>query len=173
MHHIIIFGNAGSGKSTLAKALSHNGNLAHLDLDLVAWDEKGQRRPLSESRAAILSFMDREAAWVMEGCYADLLEVALPCCPVMIFLNPGTETCIANSRTRPWEPEKYPSKEAQDENLPFLLDWIREYEHRDDEYSLIQHRRLFEQYPGPKYELTDLSDPSFPVRLGIVPENNG
>ena len=37
MDRIVIFGNSGSGKSTLAKDIAHNQNLAHLDLDTLAW----------------------------------------------------------------------------------------------------------------------------------------
>jgi hypothetical protein len=77
------------------------------------------------------------------------------------FLNPGVEACIANCRARPWEPEKYPSKEAQDQKLDFLLHWVREYESRADEYSLARHRELFEGFRGPKTELS--SPPVEPI----------
>jgi hypothetical protein len=50
----------------------------------------------------------------------------------------------------------YPSKEAQDQKLEFLLDWVREYESRTDEYSLARHRELFEGFRGPKVELSSL-----------------
>lgn len=38
MRRILIFGNSGSGKSTLAKKLCSSENLAHLDLDTLAWE---------------------------------------------------------------------------------------------------------------------------------------
>lgn len=93
-------------------------------------------------------------AWVIEGCYADLLEVALPFCTEVRFLNPGAEVCMANCRARPWEPEKYASKEGQEANLPLLLEWVREYERRSDEYSLSRHRELFDRFTGTKVEIT-------------------
>jgi len=37
-----------------------------------------------------------------------------------------------------------------------LLDWVREYETRADEYSLARHRELFEGFRGPKVELSSL-----------------
>ena len=80
----------------------------------------------------------------------------LPYASEVRFLNPGVEACIANCRARPWEPEKYPSKGAQDQKLDFLLDWVREYESRADEYSLARHRELFEGFRGPKVELSSL-----------------
>lgn len=70
------------------------------------------------------------------------------------FPNPGVEACIANCRARPWEPEKYPSKEDQDAKLAFLIDWVREYETREDEYSLKSHRALFDRFRGAKREIT-------------------
>ena len=33
---------------------------------------------------------------------------------------------IPSLAARPWEPHKYPSKEAQDANLALLIGWIRE-----------------------------------------------
>ena len=56
-------------------------------------------------------------------------------------------------RARPWEPHKYASKAEQDANLPLLLDWVRDYETRDDEFSLRSHRRLYDNFAGLKREL--------------------
>lgn len=70
----------------------------------------------------------------------------------MIFLNPGIEACAENCATRHWEPHKYPSKEAQDANLRMLIEWVREYQTRDDEFSLKEHRKLFDGHKGKKVE---------------------
>lgn len=156
MHRIIIFGNSGSGKTTMARSLAQAHGLAHLDLDSLAWDSPGVRRPLEQSARAIRDFVHAQSAWILEGCYGDLLEVALPSCTELRFLNPGVETCVANCRARPWEPEKYPSPEAQDQMLAFLLDWVRAYETRSDEYSLARHQAIFESFHGPKREFTSL-----------------
>jgi hypothetical protein len=64
------------------------------------------------------------------------------------------EAYIANAEARPWEPHKYPSKEAQDKNLEMLRAWIRDYEVRDDEFSLAAHRALFDGFKGEKVELS-------------------
>ncbi len=156
MRRIVVFGNSGAGKTTLARALTSQYGLAHLDLDSLAWDSPGLRRSPAASARAIRDFIDEHSEWVIEGCYGDLLEQVLPYASEVRFLNPGVETCIANCRARPWEPEKYDSKEAQDEKLEFLLNWVREYESRTDEYSLPRHRALFEAFPGPKLELSFL-----------------
>ena len=151
----MIFGNSGSGKSTYARQQAVSLGCAHMDLDTVAWASDAAsptRRPLAESEAEILAFIDSNTSWVVEGCYADLLEVALEHATEVVFLNPGTETCLENARNRPWEPHKYPSQEAQDANLGMLLDWIKAYDQRSDEFSYAAHRRLFDGFAGRKRE---------------------
>ena len=157
MRRIVVFGNSGSGKTTLARALTSQYGLAHLELDLLAWDKTPGvfvRRPSPESARAIHDFIEENPQWVIEGCYGDLLEQVLPYASEVRFLNPGLEVCLANCRARPWEPHKYSSKEAQDEMFDFLLGWVRQYESRTDEYSLARHRELFEGFRGPKVELS-------------------
>lgn len=153
LRRIVIFGNSGSGKTTMARRLSIEYQVPHLDLDLLAWSSAGERKPLSDSADEIHAFAARTPEWVAEGCYADLLELLLPYATEIRFLNPGVEVCVENALRRPWEPEKYASKADQDARLDFLIGWIRDYESRDDEYSLARHRRLFDDFPGPKHEL--------------------
>ena len=119
MSRIVIFENSGSGKSTLAAALAREASLEHLDLDTLAWDKASptQRRSLIESRNELSCFMQAHNEWVIEGCYSDLLSLAISRCDKLIFLNPGIEACIRNCRSRPWEPHKYPRVEAQNQNL--------------------------------------------------------
>jgi adenylate kinase family enzyme len=151
---ILIFGNSGAGKSTLARKLANEHRLAHLDLDTLAWEPTSppRRRSLGSSSDAIARFVEQNRSWVIEGCYADLLELVARDCTEMIFLNPGVDACIKNCRARPWEPHKYASKSAQDENLEMLVEWVREYETRNDEFSLRSHRRLFDFFSGLKRE---------------------
>ena len=152
----VVIGNSGSGKSTLAQRLARGGGLPHLDLDTLAWQPGSppRRRAVADSVREVTSFMGATDAWVIEGCYADLLEATLSRCTRLLFLNPGVEACIANARMRPWEPHKYASKEAQDANLEMLIGWIRDYETRSDTFSLAAHRALFDGFDGDKVELT-------------------
>jgi adenylate kinase family enzyme len=150
---IVVYGNSGSGKTTMARELAAAG-LAHLDLDLIAWDTPGVRRPLSESVTALEEFVATHPDCVIEGCYADLVEAALPWCSELRFLNPGVEACLRNCRARPWEPEKYASAAEQDERLAYLLEWVAQYGVRDDEYSLRRHREVFAGFGGPRREYT-------------------
>jgi len=160
MERIVIFGNSGSGKSSLAKALARKHEAEHLDLDVIAWEPErpGVRADFEESRRALLRFIEAHDAWVIEGCYSTLLEVAAQHCTEMIFLNPGVEACVANCEARPWEPHKYPSREAQDANLRMLVAWVREYATREDEFSLREHRKLFDAHEGMKVEYASNED---------------
>lgn len=154
----VILGNSGSGKSMLAGWLAGATGLAMLDLDTVAWepDRPAVARAPAAARADVAAFCARHERWVIEGCYADLVEAALPHAPLLVLLDPGLETCLANCRRRPWEPHKYPSKQAQDANLQFLLSWVADYYVRDGAMSLKAHRQCVAGYAGRKVELRHL-----------------
>jgi len=152
----IIFGNSGAGKSTMARQLSEKYGLVHLDLDTLAWQQGDppRRNPVATSQVEINFFLVSNERWVVEGCYSDLLGLLLGSASKVIFLNPGVEQCIKNCTNRPWEPHKYKSLEAQNTNLPMLLEWVRQYANRDDEFSLSSHQKLFDSYTGDKIEVT-------------------
>ena len=149
---IVVLGNSASGKSTLAQSLSVSEGLRHFDLDSIAWlpTAPPERSPLPECTRQINQLMASHSAWIIEGCYADLIEVAVPHATEMIFLNLPVNDCVANARNRPWEPHKYSSKELQDSNLEMLVDWIRAYYERDDSCSLQSHRALYERFDRKK-----------------------
>lgn len=152
---LAILGNSGSGKSTLARWAAQQANAPCLDLDTVAW-EPGQvavPRDTAAARADVAAFCRSHEHWVVEGCYASLVDAALPFGPRLLLLDPGEAQCLANCRSRPWEPHKYASPEEQDERLAFLLDWVRAYYTRDGDLSLAGHRALFDAYVGPKAQL--------------------
>ncbi|MCH8556552.1 MAG: shikimate kinase [Balneolia bacterium] len=155
MRKVILFGNSGSGKSTLAAKLNGEG-LAHLDLDTLAWlpTDPPERRPLDDAHVEIEHFLEKHDEWVIEGCYADLLELVKPFANEAIFMNLPFELCQQNARNRPWEPHKYKTKEAQDKNLPMLLDWIAGYVTRKDSLSYTAHKALFDGFEGKKREIS-------------------
>lgn len=152
---VLIFGNSGSGKSWHAKALAGKHQLAHLDLDTIYFVPGliAVPRPMEQVLGDLHAFFTANAGWVVEGCYGDLIEAALPWCDELLFMNPGKEACLANNGKRPWEPHKYASQEQQDSMLPFLLDWVGKYYERHDTCSYDYHRRLFDTFAGPKQEL--------------------
>ncbi|MCZ6675177.1 MAG: shikimate kinase, partial [Verrucomicrobia bacterium] len=155
MKRVLIFGNSGSGKSTLAHAYAKRPGVKYLDLDNISWkqDRPGVREEDLVSIMNLDSFTAGDEQWVIEGCYSGLIAHTAKDATEMIFMNPGIEVWIENCKSRPWEPHKYPSKEEQDKNLEMLLDWVREYETRKDEFSFNEHRKLFRSFPGNKVEL--------------------
>lgn len=155
---MVILGNAGSGKSTLSKKLIAMEPAARLSLDDVAFDAGPERRQLQDSINQVKRFIAANNSWIIEGCYADIIEPILSDCDELVFLNPGVDVCIAHCRARPWEPDKFSSKQAQDDYLANLLDWVRTYETRADEYGLPQHRALYESFDGKKRELNHPSE---------------
>lgn len=156
MKKILLFGNSGSGKSTLAKKLCLEHDLEYLDLDNLAWKlvSPPERRSIDESEKQINWFINEHHRWVIEGCYTDLLELAEPYSNEIIFLNLPSAVCISNAKKRPWEPHKYASKEAQDQNLQMLIDWISQYAEREDTFSDAAHRTFYENYSGKKTMFT-------------------
>jgi adenylate kinase family enzyme len=165
---VAIVGNSGSGKSTLARSLVAAHGLAHLDLDGLAW-EPGQiavAREPGVAAAEVAAFCRAHERWVVEGCYAGLVRAALVDAPLLLFLEPGVEACLAHCRARPWEPHKYPSREEQDRRLPFLLSWVEAYYHRDGDLSLRAHQALFDLYQGPKQQVADPATIRWPGSAG-------
>ena len=100
---VLVFGNSGSGKSMYARALATREGLVHLDLDSVVW-EPGRiavQRPRESVAASLQSFIDSQAAWVIEGCYGELVRAASAHCTLLVFLNPGMDACLVNNLRRP------------------------------------------------------------------------
>jgi len=155
---ILVFGNSGSGKSAYARALAAQEGLAHLDLDSIVWEpgEIAVQRPTESVIADLRSFMDSHPAWVIEGCYGDLVQAASAYCTLMVFLNPGVEACLANNAVPPWEPYKYASPEDQDAMLSKLQEWVAGYYERDDAWSYQTHREIFDAFSGAKVEHRDV-----------------
>ena len=151
---VLVFGNSGSGKSTYARTFAAREGLAHLVLDSIVW-EPGKiavQRSTESVIADLRSFLDSHSAWVIEGCYGDLVEAASAHCTLMVFLNPGVEVCLANNAARPWEPHKYASRKHQNAMLTKLQEWVLDYYQREDAWSYRAHREIFDSFTGPKME---------------------
>lgn len=168
---ISIMGNSGSGKSTLARSLAASHRLPILDLDTVAWEpgKLAVARDPAVARQEVDHFCASQPHWIVEGCYGNLIAATLRHAPILLFVEPGVEACLANCRGRPWEPHKYPSKREQDARLEFLLAWVREYYTRDGDLSLAAHQSLFDGYGGVKRKLVARPGRNFPTELAAWP----
>ena len=154
---IIIYGNSGAGKTTLARQIQRQYSLPILDLDSVAWEsEWGQRRPLDASIADVRQFIASHENWIIEGCYGELIEAVLTDCTDLRFLNPGIDACVANCQRRHSDWRKHRRPEDERSALEELLPWVRDYEQRDDEFSVARHRAIFDRFDGLKTEYNEL-----------------
>jgi adenylate kinase family enzyme len=151
---VLVFGNSGSGKSTYARALAEKEDFAQLDLDSIVWEpgKVAVQRSTESVTTDLRRFIDSQGAWVIEGCYGELVQAASAHCTLLVFLNPGVQACLANNVGRPWEPHKYASREEQDGMLSNLQDWVARYYERDDAWSYQAHRAIFDAFTGPKVE---------------------
>jgi adenylate kinase family enzyme len=166
---VAIIGNSGSGKSTLAGQIAAMHSLAALDLDSVAW-ESGSiavSRDVDAAAADVGAFCEQHENWVVEGCYAALTRRALAYSPMLLFMDPGADACVANCRRRPWEPHKYASKDEQDARLEFLVSWVREYYTRAGDLSYAEHLSLFDAFRGPKLRVTATVDRALVEQLPV------
>ena len=154
---LILLGNAGAGKTTMAQRLIGTADIPRLSLDEIVWEQGTMRKPLAASLKLLYEFLSTKDQWVIEGCYGDIIEAALPHCTELRFLNPGIETCLAHCNRRPWEPSKFFSAEQQDAMLAQLIQWVKEYETRNDEYGLKRHRQIFDNFSGTKREYTSVA----------------
>ncbi len=174
---VLVFGNSGSGKSTYARALAAREGLAHLDSDSIVWGfgEPGKiavlkraiateastrqlQRPDEAVAASLRNFIDSHAAWVIEGCYGELVRAASAHCTLLVFLNPGIDACLANNLKRPWEPHKYASLELQNSMLDQLQGWVAGYYQRTDAWSYRVHREIFDAFAGSKVEHREIRE---------------
>lgn len=168
---IAILGNSGSGKSTLASGIAAHHGVASLDLDTFAWEPRKIAVPRDPATALadVKAFCTTHDHWVIEGCYANLIGATLGASPLLLFLEPGVDICLAHCSNRPWEPHKYASKADQDEKLAFLLGWVRDYYLREGDLSLKAHQALFNGYQGPKQLLREPVGQAF-IEALIPPE---
>ena len=141
----------------MARRLIGSRNIRFLSLDDITWNTGTERKPFVASRRELLQFIAAHDHWIIEGCYSDLVEVALPHCTELRFLNPGIAVCIEHCTRRPWEPTKFLAVEEQQKTLEHLIQWVRAYETRDDEYGLTRHRKLFDDFTGRKKEYTNVA----------------
>jgi len=160
---VAIIGNSGSGKSALARQLAFSSGAAVLDLDTIAWvpGQVAVPQDSTVAAAAVEAFCTANPNWVVEGCYASLIAATFVHQPDLIFLDPGVAQCVANCRSRPWEPHKYSSKAEQDQRLAFLIGWVEDYYVRQGDMSLAGHAALLEAYAGAKQVFHSLPGPDF------------
>jgi adenylate kinase family enzyme len=142
----LVIGNSGSGKSTLATQV---GTVLHLpvhDLDLVHWRRDGRKRDEAEARAHVAEIAGA-GAWVIEGVYGWLAEVALPRARSLVWLDLPWEECRSGLLARGLRRGMTP------EDQDALLAWADAYWQRKTSSSFAGHGRIFQGFVGEKTRL--------------------
>ncbi|MGX7706009.1 AAA family ATPase [Methylobacterium sp. Gmos1] len=147
----VIVGNSGSGKSTLATRL---GRILHRpvhDLDLVHWHPDGAKRDEADARARVAGIAATDA-WIVEGVYGWLAEVALPRATRLIWLDLPWEACRAGLLARGLR--RGMTAGDQDD----LLAWAQGYWTRTTSSSFAGHERLCRAFKGETARLRSRGD---------------
>jgi hypothetical protein len=144
----VIIGNSGSGKTWLAGRMAAVAACPVLDLDRVYWDDQAllKKRPAALALQMTADFA-REPAWVIEGVFGWLADVALPQATALIWLDLPWEACRAGIAQRGVAPSQ---SQAEYDGL---LAWAERYWHRPSSSSHAGHHAMFERFAGAKIAL--------------------
>jgi hypothetical protein len=149
----LMMGNSGAGKTTLARHLAVAAGCPHIDLDSIYWqDQAGLRKRVEPAAKAMVADAAQAPAWVIEGVFGWLLEVARPRASGLIWLNLPWSECKAGLEAR--GPGYSPSQAEYEA----LLLWAADYGRRQTSSSDAGHRRLYDAFAGRKVTLTSRAD---------------
>ena len=149
---VMIVGNSGSGKSTLARALGRSPGNHVVDLDRIHWlDKVGSKRDEGEAKRMVAEIA-AGPAWIIEGVYGWLAEVALPHASSLIWLDLPWTVCNENlARRGPW------TGASAEQHAAFLA-WAEAYWSRDTSTSFAGHQALYENFTGNKARLVSRAE---------------
>jgi len=86
MDRILIIGSSGAGKTTLATWLGRRLDLPVIHLDFHYW-RSNWTVPLAEEWRARVSELVQGDKWVMDGNFGGSLNIRLPACDTITFLD--------------------------------------------------------------------------------------
>lgn len=93
MKRVLIIGSSGAGKSTLARKLGEKTGLKVIHIDKIYW-KAGWIEPSKDEWRATLREVLREEEWIMDGNFSNTLDVRLPACDTVIFLETPRVLCV-------------------------------------------------------------------------------
>jgi adenylate kinase family enzyme len=143
---LMIIGNGGSGKSTLAERVGAALLLPNHDLDHLHWHTDGRKRGEAEAMALVAD-VAAGPAWIIEGVYGWLAEVALVRATALVWLDLPWAECQEGLLRRGLRRGMTPSDQDA------LLAWARAYWTRTSPSSFTGHERLYNAFGGYKWHL--------------------
>jgi adenylate kinase family enzyme len=144
---LVVIGNSGSGKSTLAEGISVAARLPVYDLDLIHWQDDGRKREEAASKGLVSELASTDA-WIIEGVYGWLAQVALPRATALIWTDIPWAECQDGLTKRGLR------RGMTDDDQKSLIAWARDYWSRATSSSFVGHESIFNALEGKKLRLT-------------------
>lgn len=133
MKKILVIGSGGAGKSTFATRLSRILNIEVIHLDSLYWHPGWVETPKAEWRSLVERLIAQDT-WIMDGNYSGTLDLRIPACDTVIFLDLPPRVCLWRVMKRT---AKYRNRRRPDmangckERLSFeFMAWIWNYQKR-------------------------------------------
>jgi adenylate kinase family enzyme len=93
MKRILVIGSSGSGKSTFARRLGEILNLDVIHLDSLFWHSGWVETPKDEWRVKVEQSLHGDS-WIMDGNYSATMDLRLPICDTVIWLETPRIICV-------------------------------------------------------------------------------
>ena len=84
---ILIVGTVGTGKTTLARKLSKEYNIKYYEIDSIVHDDVNKKKRTPQQQNEIISNINKEDGWIIEGVLRENLEYLLEMAEKIIYLN--------------------------------------------------------------------------------------
>lgn len=146
----MIIGSSGAGKSTLSKKLSEKTGLKVIHLDKIYWKPNWTEPEKDEWKKTLEKVLRGGESWIMDGNYSNTLDVRVPACDTIIFLEMPATICIyrvlkrvafSYKKTRPDMAEDCPEKFDWE-----FIKWIWDFENR----SKPKIEKILKEYENEK-----------------------
>ena len=93
MKKILVIGSSGAGKSTFSRRLSEITGIEIIHLDKLYWKPNWTEPSKDEWKKTLEKAVSKKA-WIMDGNYSGTLEMRLPACETVIFLDLPRTVCV-------------------------------------------------------------------------------
>lgn len=135
---ILIVGTVGTGKTTLARKLSKEYNIKYYEIDSIVHDDVNKKKRTPQQQNEIISNINKEDGWIIEGVLRENLEYLLEIAEKIIYLDIPKNTRNKRILTRYIKQkigiEKLNYKPSL-KMLKMMYKWSNEFEKNRDEFE--------------------------------------